>query len=114
MTPASKPSAAALRSAAPVSDALYAVNERGLDCAPIWGDDPAPIDTSSPHVTKIPPRLRLWNLNGAVLVPRSKQSGQGKPVIQGTWRGTRVTKFGQLDNSGHAQEGARAQQMAEA
>jgi hypothetical protein len=35
-------------------------------------------------------------------------------VIQGTWRGTRVTKFGQLDNSGHAQEGARAQQKAEA
>ena len=45
MTPASKPSAAALRYAAPVSDALYAVNERGLDCAPIRGEDPAPIDT---------------------------------------------------------------------
>ena len=34
-------------------------------------------------------------------------------MVQGTWRGTRVTKFGQLDNSGHAQE-ARAQQKAEA
>ena len=45
MTPASKPSAAALRYAAPVSDALYAVNERGLDCAPIRGEDPAPIDS---------------------------------------------------------------------
>jgi DNA polymerase I len=44
MTPASKPSAAALRYAAPVSDALYAINERGLDCAPIRGEDPAPID----------------------------------------------------------------------
>ena len=31
-------SAAALRSAAPVSDALYAINERGLDCAPIRGE----------------------------------------------------------------------------
>jgi hypothetical protein len=30
-------SAAAPRSAAPVSDALYAINERGLDCAPISG-----------------------------------------------------------------------------
>ena len=47
MTPASKPSAAALRYAAPVSDALYAINERGLDCAPIRGEDPAPIDI--PH-----------------------------------------------------------------
>jgi hypothetical protein len=46
MTPASKPSAAALRSAAPVSDALYAINERGLDCTPIRGEDPAPIDTN--------------------------------------------------------------------
>ena len=46
MTPASKPSAAALRYAAPVSDALYAINERGLDCAPIRGEDPAPIDSS--------------------------------------------------------------------
>lgn len=44
MTPASKPSAAALRYAAPVSDALFAINERGLECAPIRGEDPAPID----------------------------------------------------------------------
>jgi hypothetical protein len=28
------------------SDALYGVNERGLDCAPVTGDeDPAPIDS---------------------------------------------------------------------
>ena len=45
MTPASNPSAAALRYAAPVSDALYAINERGLDCTPIRGEDPAPIDS---------------------------------------------------------------------
>ena len=44
MTSASKPSAAALRYATPVSDALNAINERGLDCAPIRGEDPAPID----------------------------------------------------------------------
>ena len=44
MTPASKPSAAALRFAAPVSDAIYAINERGLDCTPIRGEDPAPFD----------------------------------------------------------------------
>ena len=41
------PSAAALRCAAPVSDARYTIDERGLDCAPIRGEDPAPIDTHS-------------------------------------------------------------------
>ena len=53
MTPASKPSAAPLRYAAPVSDALYAVNERGPDCAPIRGEDPAPIDTLAGDILKL-------------------------------------------------------------
>ena len=35
-------------------------------------------------------------------------------MIQGTWRGTRVTKFGQPETRGHAHEGLRAQQKAEA
>lgn len=33
---------------------------------------------------------------------------------QGTWRGARLTKFGYLDNAGHAREGMRAQQKDEA
>ena len=40
MPPASKPSAGALRSAAAVSDAIYAINDRGLDCTPIRGEVP--------------------------------------------------------------------------
>jgi hypothetical protein len=36
------------------------------------------------------------------------------PTIQATWRGTRLTKFGQLDRNIHADEGLRAQQKAEA
>jgi hypothetical protein len=37
------------------------------------------------------------------------------PIVQGTWtRGTRLTKFGQLDRSIHAEEGLRAQQKAAA
>jgi hypothetical protein len=56
MTPASKPSAAALRYAAPVSDALYAINERGLDCAPIRGEYPSPIDKQG-HRTAAKPAL---------------------------------------------------------
>ena len=32
-------------SAATAFDASYAANERDLDCAPIRGEDPAPIDT---------------------------------------------------------------------
>jgi hypothetical protein len=35
-------------------------------------------------------------------------------VIQATWRGTRVTQFGYLETSSHAQERLRAQQKAEA
>jgi hypothetical protein len=41
----------ALRSAAPGFDALYAINERGLDCAP-RGEDPAPIDSLGRAVAK--------------------------------------------------------------
>jgi hypothetical protein len=37
------------------------------------------------------------------------------PMIQGTWsRGTRLTKFGQLDPGTVAEEGLRAQQKAKA
>jgi hypothetical protein len=45
MTPASQTSAAALRSAAPVSDARYTASERGLDCKSIRGEWSEPIDT---------------------------------------------------------------------
>jgi hypothetical protein len=48
-------SAAALRSAATAFDARYADNERGLDCAPIWGEDPAPIDTLQTIATETAP-----------------------------------------------------------
>ena len=36
------------------------------------------------------------------------------PTIQGTWRVTHLTRFGQLDKSVYAEAGVRAQQMAEA
>ena len=36
------------------------------------------------------------------------------PTIQGTWRVTRLTKFGQLDKCIYAEEGLRAQQKADA
>jgi hypothetical protein len=36
------------------------------------------------------------------------------PTIQATWRVTRLTRFGQLDKSIHAEEGLRAQQKADA
>ncbi|MFM9845657.1 MAG: hypothetical protein ACKVP3_00670, partial [Hyphomicrobiaceae bacterium] len=45
MRPASKPSAAALRSAAPVVDALHAASDRGLPCTPIRGEWSTPIDS---------------------------------------------------------------------
>jgi hypothetical protein len=47
----------ALRPAAPASDALYAVNERGLDCAPIRGRlpidawvEPLLLDAAGRHI----------------------------------------------------------------
>jgi hypothetical protein len=36
------------------------------------------------------------------------------PTIEAIWRGTRLTRFGQLDKSHYAEEGLRAQQEAEA
>jgi hypothetical protein len=36
------------------------------------------------------------------------------PIIQGTWRVSRLTKFGSFEKSIHANEAARAQQKAEA
>ena len=35
-------------------------------------------------------------------------------MIQATWRGTRVTKFGQLEIGGHLQKSVRAQKKTEA
>ena len=42
------------------SDALYAINERGLDCAPIRGEDPAPIDRLR-RARSMCHGIRRWN-----------------------------------------------------
>jgi signal transduction histidine kinase len=68
-------SAAALRSAATAFDARYADNKRGLDCTPIRGEDPAPIDTIArltEQLDRLVGALRLYEQTRSievVLVP---------------------------------------------
>jgi len=76
MTPASKPSAAALRYAAPVSNALYAVNERGLDCAPIRGEDPAPIDNLDTSTA-----YKVWSVGPADMKALIAEHGEPVPIV---------------------------------
>ena len=46
-------SAAALRCAAPDFDARYTIGARGLDCVPIRGEDPTPIDKTQAEADEI-------------------------------------------------------------
>jgi hypothetical protein len=81
LTPASKPSAAVLRYAAPVFDARYIIDDRGLDCAPIRGEDPAPIDNSAPRASSPDGHATSWP-SGPRLLPKPSNASSFVAAIR--------------------------------